>query len=248
MSLARCQVVLKHVSGLPRDNVTNTFWVDMGPGDFTEAEAEDVAELIRDFYVADPPGYATMLASYLSPSILSVGHEIKVAPINAVDGEDTRGDGFPPLWVEVFDLVGRVAELSPLPSEVACCLSFKNMTSGATPPARRRGRIFFGPLGPAAIDDTGDIARPIQRLQDTLHSAGSTMRDALTANGTPWVVYSRPYEGRAAGEAVRADGTPLPAIAARLGSSLPVTHLWIDNAFDTIRKRGERATARTGAV
>ena len=59
------------------------------------------------------------------------------------------------------------------------------------------------------------------------------------------VVYSRPYAGRGTNEEFRADGTPLPPLPARAGAVYKVNQFSVDNALDTQRRRGERATVRT---
>lgn len=244
MPLARLQAILKHNSGLPRDNVTNTFWADTGANALTEAYAESLAEAVRDFYVVDPGAAEVPLMNLLSGSIGNLGHEVKVAPIVEATGVDARGLEFPPLWTEVFDLLGRVVDPNPEPSEVACCLSYKNLGSGVTPPARKRGRIYFGPVGRGATFVDGAINRPSASLQASLLGAANDLQAAFAALGSTWVVYSRPYEGR---DEVPRPGNPrgpLPPIAARVGTTFAVTDFWVDNGWDTMRKRGERATAR----
>lgn len=244
MALARAQVVLRHSSGLPRDNVTNTFWVDTNALVLDAARAEAIAEKIRDFYVTDPPGYTGPPMNRFSEAIATTGHEVKVSPIDAVAGDDTRGIGFPPLHTEVFDFLGRVTDGPPLPSEVACCLSYKSTLSGAVPPARRRGRIYFGPLGMGSVNDSGTHPVVLALLQDTLLAAAPTLKAALTAIGVDWSVYSRPFPGRPETDRPGNPRGPLPALPARAGAVFHITNFWVDNSFDTIRKRGERATSR----
>lgn len=245
-TLWRAQVTLKHKSGLPRDSVTNTWWFDAVDFTITEAAAEAVAERLRAFYVVDPgAAQAAPIMNYLSISLAATGHEIKMAPIDSFTGEDTRGEAFPPMWTEVFDFVGWAPNATPLPSEAACCLSMKNLGSSAAPPRQRRGRVFIGSLGQNAGEQVANVLRPAQAFREDLGAAANLMADAQAAAATPLVVFSRPYAGREELERPGNPRGPLPALPARAGSIYPVTDFWIDNAFDTQRKRGERATLRT---
>lgn len=248
MTLYRAQAVLHHVSGLPRDEASNTFWFDTVGATPDVAEAEAIAEMVRDFYVEVHAPNTLALADYLHRCITTNGHRVKVVPIDATTGLDERGLGFPPLWTENFDMLGRSVDTQPNPNEVALCLSFKSNESGAVPPARRRGRIYFGPLGGGATANLGDITVPIADLMSHLLEAGSWLKtEAATVTGREWDIYSRPYAGRGV---VPRPGNPrgdLPALPARIGALYAVDELWVDNAFDTIRKRGERPTARITA-
>jgi hypothetical protein len=79
--------------------------------------------------------------------------------------------------------------------------------------------VFIGPLGSSSIISEGD-ARPTGELKGDLVQAAQVLR-GNTALGVEWVV--------------RSDTT---------GATAPVTDGWVDNAFDTQRRRGNRATQR----
>jgi hypothetical protein len=108
------------------------------------------------------------------------------------------------------------ADAARLPTEVAICGSFY----GSRNIPRQRGRVYIGPLALGALDQS--TGRP--------HSAArvaiAESLEYLAESGTllDWVAYS----------------TVNPA-----GSSVSVTDGWVDNAFDTQRRRGIEATART---
>lgn len=242
--LYRLQASFKHISGLPRDNVTNTFWVEDDQADWTQPTAEALAEAIRDFYVVNHGVGGHPLHDHLGRAIVTDGHEVKATPIVKATGLDARGLGFPPLHTEVFSLVGRTVEVLPNPHEVALCLSFKNLASGGVPPAQRRGRIYFGPIGGSQVVLNGDVTIPSADLRNDLLRAATWLRDTIPGAGRDWVIYSRPYPGRPETERPGNPRGPLPALAARAGATYVVTDLWVDNAFDTQRKRGEKATSR----
>jgi hypothetical protein len=109
---------------------------------------------------------------------------------------------------------------APLPPEVAFCISFQAPRSSGISQARRRGRIY---LGPFASNNMGTDGRPTSALMTQIGGAVQTMVDASEAATTwSWAVYSRVS-----------------------GVAVSVTDAWIDNEWDTQRRRGREATSRT---
>lgn len=123
----------------------------------------------------------------------------------------------PPILVRSFDL-GPTAG-SNLPREVALCLSFQALPVAGVPQRRRRGRVYIGPFGTAAQNYTAGDARPSQSLIDTLKERGARLSNSLEFSD--WAVFS----------------SVTPAL-------LPVANGWVDNAFDTQRRRGLDANTR----
>ncbi len=125
--------------------------------------------------------------------------------------------GTPPVKVTTFALA--VSSNQQLPAEVALCLSFKAAPQVGVPAARLRGRVYIGPLSTAAlgVSSNSDI-RPATVLQNILADAGLRLAGAA---GHDLSVFSR----------VR-------------GQLAPVVELWVDNAFDTQRRRGAKPTSR----
>ena len=116
---------------------------------------------------------------------------------------------------------------TPMPTEVAGVLSFHaDLTgvleeSGATRPrARRRGRVYIGPLVISATDGASQPALDTSFLS-TLRQAAIFMHDTAETDGWVWAVWSR------------ADATLREVVAG-----------WTDNAPDTQRRRGQASTAR----
>jgi hypothetical protein len=128
-----------------------------------------------------------------------------------------RGDPEPREPVEYsFDIT---VTGDPLPSEVALCLSYfgagRNIVG-------QRGRIYLGPLDTSAVTTaTGSSARPVPSLVDTLAAAGADLASS-SEPGANWVVYS-----------------PTDGVVYTIDGG------WVDNAFDTQRRRGAVPTART---
>jgi hypothetical protein len=110
-----------------------------------------------------------------------------------------------------------------LPQEVSICLSFQGARVSGTPQARRRGRLYLGPLASVSNDNT--TGRPSTLLQTNVKNAASAFRATSLSDLTwAWVV-------------IHAAG--LPGMAAT-----DITDGWVDDAFDTQRRRGNSASLR----
>lgn len=201
------QVALAHDSGLPEDVSVNTFHTgaaSMTPTDFT-----DWCGMLEDLYTAVYVG--NNIFGFLSNN-LSGDVTIKSYDLSAPEPRAPEG-----VFTDTWTGLG----ISALPSEVAVCLSYQGDQISGAPQARRRGRIYLGPLAYAAAE-SNTIAKPADDLIATVCAAADAFRAATAGAGQPWAVYSRVDD-----------------------AFVNVTNGWVDNAFDTQRRRGEAATART---
>lgn len=109
---------------------------------------------------------------------------------------------------------------SPMPSEVALALSFQGVRSAGAPQARRRGRVYIGPFG----SNANTSGRPAAAVLTFMANAATTMQATAASIATSggWAVWSV------------ADQT-----------AVPVDNGWIDNSWDTQRRRGLVYTSRT---
>lgn len=202
-------------NGVPEDDCVNT-WAFGGTLANGEAGALEVASRLFDFYAVTPSGGTIAVNDYLSGSL-----DLEVASFKIYNFADAEPRA--PIYDEVQGFAGSNTG-SPIPREIACCLSFRAAMESGTPPARRKGRVFIGPLSSFVFngDPTGppgDIG-PGTEFIDDLRAAAITL---LAANDASvfWAVWSR------------ADGVFREVVA---GS--------IDNAFDTQRRRGVRPTVK----
>lgn len=123
-------------------------------------------------------------------------------------------------FVQPFLLPASIGSGS-LPNEVALCLSFEG-----EPPhtPRRRGRVYIGPICQNADTMTAgsisDDGRPTVQFRADLATAASHL--CLLANDVKWVIRSIK-----------------PAV-----NYVPVVSGWVDNAWDTQRRRGQAAGVR----
>jgi hypothetical protein len=124
-----------------------------------------------------------------------------------------------PRYESTFNLVSAPSG-SPLPREVALCCSFQAGRISGESQARRRGRVYIGMLDSATVGADG---RPDAAVIDAVAAFGNAiLGPSLASTSWKWAVYSRMN-----------------------GSGSEVLDGWVDNAFDTQRRRGDAPTART---
>jgi hypothetical protein len=119
-------------------------------------------------------------------------------------------------------LSGSVAT-NTLPTEVSLCLSVQASRVSGQSQRRRRGRLYLGPFSSASGD--GLTGRPASALRTTLATAAEAARVAFGATTVGWHVVSQPKPT-----------DPMTSAA--------VTGGWIDDAWDTQRRRGGQPSAR----
>jgi hypothetical protein len=131
------------------------------------------------------------------------------------------GDSVPRAPFIVPVNLGAISSGNSLPSEVALCASFYSVRNLP----RRRGRVFIGPLtdtAKAAPAATTGLVQPVPAAIDALRTSMVRLRSAAVTAGLRWCVLSQAN-----------------------AEMVDVTAGWVDNAFDTQRRRGEDATTRS---
>jgi hypothetical protein len=212
--IVRIQVMNKTKTGVPADHITNTWYFDGGELGATPADvANDSAGLLATFYAAISSNLSSVLEDLwywtaynmadAEPRI-PVANGTFAAPVSQVAGQD-------------------------YPAEVAVCLSFHAAYQSGEPKARRRGRIFLGPVAESAAEIVNNVVRPKASWRTAICNAAEAMRVAGDTDKF-WAVYSPTAD--AAGDSLD-DATN------------DVVGGWVDNAFDIQRSRGQAATART---
>jgi hypothetical protein len=119
-----------------------------------------------------------------------------------------------------------------LPSECAVCLSFEGELGSGLNRARRRGRLYIGPLSNAVASTVTGYVVVASPAVGTIIDAAEVMR-ASGGLDFVWSVFSP----TAAGAQPWSSG-------ALLAATTYVDHGWVDNAFDTQRRRGTAPQAR----
>jgi hypothetical protein len=124
-----------------------------------------------------------------------------------------------PVLTDTFTVSG-LSGAAGLPPEVALCVSFQGAQESGVRQARKRGRVYLPFLIAGANDTTG---RPSSACMTAAVALGNSLLDASTGAATwHWVSFSKVAPGYA-----------------------EILNGWVDNEFDTQRRRGRKATART---
>lgn len=215
----RASIVMQGASGLPRDETVNTL-------SFVAEKTMGFAAVLQIHN--DIQELWTAIGGSFSNEIARTGAQVhyydwSIAPPN------------PPLYVEALSIPARLAGVVDMPRELAMCVSFKAPTLSGTVPARRRGRIYLGPL---VQDSTSlDYDMPQAATLTAFAGAFGAFLQASQANeGSRWAIVSR----RIAGGWLSGQQGP-PNLA---GAVSPVDEGWIDNAWDIQRRRGLEPTSR----
>lgn len=213
---ARAQVILERDGLLPEDVSVNTwhFQGDVAVGETTSERFDE-----------DAPGLADRLeAFYVSLQTFFAVTCTGNARIKLYNMADPRPRV--PHSEYTFTFVPGTAAY---PSEVAICLSFKGEVVSGQSMRRRRGRIYLGPINSQmGLIDGSDV-----RINFSNAPAIITAAEALQTGGTGafrHAIYSRTQDG--------------PTEPQSDAAWTDVDSYWVDNAFDTQRRRGAKATAR----
>jgi len=217
VTILKAQVTIPRRSNVPADACVNTFGFRV-TGDVNSTELDTIADALLDFYNGTGAVSGQKISDYLSGGLNASVSRLKI--YDMADAEPR-----PPVYDETL-AINNNASTNHLPGEVALCLSFKAENEAGVPPARRRGRVYIGPLSQGAIGSAGNYdLRPLTQFQQSLVDAGARLVTDMpdgTANEVRWCVVSN-----------------TPTIGA-----FDVVQCWADNAFDTQRRRGVAATSR----
>lgn len=197
MTHVLCQTVLWMDSLLPEDYAINTWHLDVNSVDPVDGATEFFAD-ITTFFLAIDTYLSRQLEGTMAFRAYDMSEPEPRVPIYINGSALTPGSG-------------------QLPSEVALCMSFQGVRVSGENQARRRGRVYLGPLG---ITVTG--GRPDSTAITAIAAAGGQLlSDSDNATNYTWSVYS---------------ATDDLLVAVNNG--------WVDNAFDTQRRRGISPTSR----
>jgi len=206
---------LQYTTFLPRDVAVNTFTFSC-----EEEDLPAMAQGVINFYnsVATSMGQVDSVASYIGRVVARGTDQASVTAWNLYDPEPRA-----PVHYEEYTLAGSSTGDS-LPLEVAACASFEGLPESGVNQARRRGRIFIGPLKASAGTLDGTTAPRLRNgFANDVCAAMKGLQAWTMAEGGVWLVESRID----------------PALVT------PVVRGWVDNDFDTQRRRSPRATSRS---
>lgn len=215
MSFIRAQVTLPRDTNIPAD-ISQNVWHFRTTDPVNETSLDSI--------------HAALSAWYQAIDGLLAGVVNSPATVKYYDLEDAS----PRVPIDEQTFVVTPASGSGLPSEMAICMSFRAAPESGQSAARRRGRIFIGPVDIAVMSQVGGEQFVGSTPRTTIANAALTLRNAGPTDGWFWSVFSPTTAG-----------SP-PWSAGALGSAFAdVDNGWVDNALDVQRRRGPAATART---
>jgi len=200
----RVQAIIKTDDAISENYVTNSWCIDC-------ANYPSDSEL--DEYVVDFDQFYTTMTGFFGNTVAQNGHELKF-----YDLSQTVPPNYP-IAIKTFDLASNPST-DGLPSEVALCLSMQGAKSSGFPQARRRGRIYFGPLHAGTTAD----GRPTTAVINALAAAADALATGLLASTNSAI---------------------LSIWSVANAAAVHVNDGWVDNAWDTQRRRGIDRTTRT---
>lgn len=216
MPILKVQHSFQGQSGVAADQYVNTFHLLCGV--VSEADLEDIATVIREFYSVGQGGGTHPIAYYMAPGADTIGERVKIYDLS---------DSIP--REPIYDVITTPEAMGgpgvALPSEVAVCLSYSGVPASGIPLASTRGRIYIGPLSTSAMGSelSDHVSRPHIAFLSALVFAGQRVANQL-ADATPittWVVHSVTH-----------------------AHDSGIVRFWADDAWDTQRRRGDPPTSR----
>lgn len=209
-TFCRLQVTLLNDNALLRDAAVNT-WHYGSAGD-RDADTSAFVSAISAFYNAIDSMFSSCLSGIATWKAYDLADVEPRVPFNEDQITFTPGAG------------------TQLPNEVAVCMSFHGTLGSGINAARRRGRIYLGPLDANIVDNLTQGAIIDSATEALVAGAAETLRDVADTSDASWVVFSP---------------TSYAAVPSLATSCFPVVGGHVDNAFDTIRSRGIDSTSRT---
>lgn len=206
MPLIRSLVQLAYFTGAPEDVATNTLYYQSADGTSLDATYTAANARLQSFYTA--------LGPYLSKVVqgpITVRHYDMSAPKPRV-----------PIGFGALNFTPTAPALN-MPEECAAVLSFQGERVSGADMARRRGRIFMGPLSASAYSQpsTAGYVQFTSAFRNAMANAAAAMANT-TVNVATWVVYSETDN-----------------------LAHPISNGWIDVQPDVQRRRGHKVAGRT---
>lgn len=208
-SFLRAQAAILMDNALGEDVIVNTWHFN---GDtIAVTDAELALDYLETFYTA--------IDGVIYPTTIQNACTIKVYDLT---DEEPRV----PVDERTFEIIPTAN--NALPHEVAVCLSYRGELVSGEIAARRRGRIYLGPITSTAVTVANGASQVSAAVRDAIAVAAGALRDSPS---TKWSVFSP---------------TTLAAPGGDLATAFnDVVTGYVDNAFDTMQSRGQAATLRS---
>lgn len=225
---------LAHVDGINADAVQNSFCFRTLGSSPTSTDLTAIETAVKNFYNAVPTGFGP-IAESLSSSLSRVANLCTLKHYDITGRLGVGDDHGSPIqqvnWTLGPKLTGTIADL---PAEMSIVCSFR-ADWGTTPEfgpelgpggghvrprARKRGRIYIGPLHVNVMTQDTTTKR-VKLATFIMNGFTQAMKQLRDDSATEWRVWSR------------VDAATYPVVSG-----------WVDDAFDSTRRRGEKTQQR----
>lgn len=222
----RLTATMKRKSGIEKDSTMNT-WHFIAPSGLPSAG--DYGNMMNVYQ-----GFLDAIANDLSNVFRTETDVCSIEFFKYTAERPPPGTGLgPPTAVGFTQGWASAPTLNGYPSEVATCISLdgtsvtdaEHGTGGTRPAARKRNRKYIGPLA----EHTGTADTVTKEVRPN-----GTWRNALTQAVVNQLI-----------NAAVAKGWALTGFSPTQWQTFPVKNVWVDDAFDTQRRRGELPTLQT---
>lgn len=206
-------------SGLAEDRYTNVFHVNKEVGSLDAGGLLALLNNVINFYNTAPAGNNRSITGYMpqhamGPNSRCAVYEFGVAPPN------------PPLLFLLYNPndITPALDKEALPAEVAACVSYQGAPVTGIKLASVRGRVYLGPLNSDAADHTHTAkARPSSQFRSDCISSFKALNQGIPDDNP---------------------GTFLRQYSPTHSALHAITNWWMDDAWDTQRRRGGDPTSR----
>lgn len=212
--ILRAIVQLEDLSALPADRSVNVFHFDPST-DLAWTSAQ-----LDEVDAALASFYTAAHTGSTNAIAALLGHQLSgIWSIKYYDLDDAE----PRTPIRTTTPTAFTPGSTSLPDQVSLCLSYQAQKFSGFPQRNRRGRLYIGPLSSSdEVSTTGLPVTTANGIVPTLCAAGTYLAGgSWSTHGEAWVVYS----------------PTIDAVAT-------VTDGWVDNKFDTQRRRLRAPTAR----
>lgn len=216
MTVLRVQVELDSTTGLPEDAAMNV-WHFRSVSAPMSGDIAGIKAALTNFY--------NDIAVIYSENTLTGDARTKMWDLlDGVPRVPVDEDGFTITGMGVGDA---------LPTECSITMSFQGLPESGVNQRRKRGRLFLGPLDQGTSSTAAGVVKITTISLETIAAAATVMIGAGLSATWQWVVFSPTLAGT------------LPwSLGTLNAAAADVDNGWIDNAFDTQRRRGTEADAR----
>lgn len=214
----RAQVTVPRDTLISADNAVMTWHFRTNEVGSRVDEAEDIVSTLKTFYNV----VDVYFSSYNGTQWDYTVYDLEDAPQRV------------PVYQEFFS---HTMGTAGYPAEVAMCLTMQALPASGLNQRRRRGRVYLGPLSTTTGAASDGEMRPDPAVRTIIANAAADMLPSVVGAGSgstlELCVFSR---------------ATFDVSSQLIDAFVPVEQVYVDNAFDTQRRRGVAATARTIGV